>query len=101
MFAHNKKFILTLDNTDRVRNTSHGQQNRRSPSRKNRNMKPHTFKRSIVFPYQGYKVRLNVLAYRKIDNAFLKSCVSDWMRSQGRKKIKGNTEITFRTSYGA
>ena len=61
----------------------------------------HTHKRSARFKYKGFTVILHVLAYRDIDDEFFNSCVSDWVRSQGRKKIKCDMEITFPTLYGA
>jgi hypothetical protein len=64
-------------------------------------MPPHTFKRSVQFEHKGRKVTLHVLAYREIDDGFFYSCVADWVRSQGRKKMTSDMEITFPTLYGA
>ena len=61
---------------------------------------PHTHKRSVQFKRNGFKVVLHVLAYREVDDDFLYSCVSDWIRSQGKKKLKTNMEVTFPTLYG-
>lgn len=64
-------------------------------------MKPPHIKRTVVFDFQGHKVMLHVLAYRKIDDEFLQSCVADWMRSRGRKKMTCDMEVTLPTLLGA
>ena len=65
------------------------------------NMPPHTHKRTVVVNYQGHKVVMHVLAYREIDDDFARSCFDDYVRSQGRKKLKCDVELTFPTLYGA
>ena len=65
------------------------------------NMPAHTHKRTVVVNYQGHKVVMHILAYREIDEMFARSCFEDFARSQGRKKLKNDVELTFPTLYGA
>jgi hypothetical protein len=64
-------------------------------------MQPHTFRRTVDFEYQGFKVRVTVLAYCQIDDEFMQGCFADWVRSRKRKKMTCDMKITFPTLYGA
>lgn len=61
----------------------------------------HTHNRNVKFQHQGHWVFMRILAYRKIDDEFMRSCVADWVRSQKRKKLKSDREVVFPTLYGA
>jgi hypothetical protein len=54
-----------------------------------------------VFKRNGFKVRITVYGFKPIDDAFFESCVQDYARSLGRKKVKSDVEVVWPTIYGA
>ena len=64
-------------------------------------MKPPHIRRTVLFRHQGHKVLIHILAYRQIDDDFARSCFQDFLRKQGRKKLRQDVELTFPTLLGA
>ena len=61
---------------------------------------PHKFKRKFIVPYQGHKIIIKILAYRKIDDGFANFCIGDVIRNLGKKKLKSDMEVIVPTLYG-
>lgn len=63
-------------------------------------LKPPTHERTQLYTVDGHILQLRVLAYCPVTDAMMAGCLSDWLRSKGKKKLKTDMAIEFPTLYG-
>jgi len=64
-------------------------------------MEPPTLQHHFKFKLQGHTVNMKILAYRKLYEEEINSCVADYIRSLKKKKLKKDTEVIIQTIFGA
>ena len=52
------------------------------------------------FKLHGYTVTMRIFAYRKLTEYEIQSCISDYVRSLKKKKLKKDETITVKTIFG-
>ncbi len=64
-------------------------------------MKAPTLQHKYKFKLHGHTVFMKILAYRKLNEYEISSCVNDYIRSLKNKKLKKDVVITWLTLFGA
>jgi hypothetical protein len=60
-----------------------------------------TLQHKFKFKLHGHTVTMRILAYRKLYEVEINSCIADYIRSLKKKKLKKDTEVIIQTIFGA
>ena len=63
-------------------------------------MEAPTLQHKFKFKLHGHIVTMKILAYRKLNEYEINSCISDYARSLKKKKLKEDVVITWLTLFG-
>jgi hypothetical protein len=59
-----------------------------------------TRQHKFEFKLHGQTVTMEILAYRKLNEYEINTCVTDYIRSLKKKKLKKDVVITWKTIFG-
>lgn len=60
-----------------------------------------TLQHKFKFQLHGHTVFMNILAYRKLTDFEIETCMNEYVRSLKNRKLKNDVEITWQTLFGA
>lgn len=63
-------------------------------------MEASTLQHKFKFKLHEHTVTMKIYAYRKLQDFEIQSCISDYVRSVKRKKLKKDVEVKIQTIFG-